>query len=219
MRYYPIQLDIQNQPVLVVGGGPVGTRKVNTLLECGAKVTVVSPRVSPALQSLAAAGRIELKQRDYRSADQQGMTLVLGATDDEDLNLRISRDAEANRIPCNIADRPRVCSFILPSVVQRGDLIITISTSGRSPALAKKLRRRLEGQFGEEYAALVQLMGAIRERLLSGEHAPEAHKPIFEKLVDSDLGAMIREGRTGEIDALLVDLLGPGYSYRELMSK
>jgi precorrin-2 dehydrogenase/sirohydrochlorin ferrochelatase len=218
MRYYPIQLDIQNQPVLVIGGGSVGTRKVNTLLECGASVTVVSPQVSAALQALAADGRIVFKQRDYRSSDQQGMTLVLGATDDEALNHRISRDARKNRIPCNIADRPQACSFILPSIVRRGDLIITISTSGGSPALAKHLRKRLEGQFGEEYAALVQLMRAIRRRLLAGEHAPEAHKPIFEKLIESDIGAMIRDGRIADIDALLTGVLGPGYRYEELMS-
>lgn len=218
MRYYPIQLDVQNRPCLVVGGGAVGTRKVNTLLECGARVTVVSQEVSPQLARLAADGRIELLQRPYRGSDLESMVLVIGATDDETLNRQISQDAKANRIPCNIADRPEVCSFILPSIVERGDLIITISTSGKSPALAKSLRRRLEKQFGEEYGEMLMLMGAIRRKLLSREHAPEAHKPLFEALIEADLVEMIRDRRTTDIDQLLSKVLGEGYRYQELMS-
>ena len=135
MRYYPVHLDIKNQNCLVVGGGGVGTRKVKTLLECGARVTVVSPDPSQQLAKLASEGSITLTQRIYRSADLDGMFLVIGATDDENLNQQISTDAEKSNILCNIADRPEVCNFILPSIVRRGDLVITISTSGKSPAL------------------------------------------------------------------------------------
>lgn len=219
MRYYPIQLDIKNRPCLVVGGGTVGTRKVGTLLKCGAQVTVVSPEVSPQIEKLAADGRIVLEIRKYRRSDINGMVLVMGATNDESLNHQISTEAQAEQIPCNIADRPGVCSFILPSIVERGDLIITISTSGKSPALAKSLRRELEKQFGDEYARLLVLMGAIRGRLLSEAHAPEAHKPLFEALINANLVAMIRERRTADIDQLLLKVLGEGYRYQELMSE
>ena len=154
MRYYPIHLDIQNRNCLVVGGGGVGTRKVDNLLKCGARVNVVSPEISSKLQDLSKSERLTLRFRHYRSTDLEGMFLVIGATDDDALNRQVSRDAEARNTLCNIADRPEVCNFILPSIVRRDDLVITISTSGRSPALAKKLRKRLERQFGLEYSDL-----------------------------------------------------------------
>ncbi|MBW2582186.1 MAG: bifunctional precorrin-2 dehydrogenase/sirohydrochlorin ferrochelatase, partial [Deltaproteobacteria bacterium] len=182
MRYYPVHLDIQNRNVLVVGGGSVGTRKVKTLLDCGARVTVVSPEVSRQLRELAASGDIILAERSYQSEDLTGVFVVIGATDDERLNQQISSDADRLNTLCNIADRPEVSNFILPSIVQRDDLVITISTSGQSPALAKKLRKTLENQFGEEYGTLLQLMGAIRKKLLQ-----QAHKPLFEQLINSDL--------------------------------
>jgi precorrin-2 dehydrogenase/sirohydrochlorin ferrochelatase len=217
MRYYPINLDIRNRNALVVGGGGVGSRKVKTLLSCGARVTVVSREVSDPLKDLAASGKIKLEQRSYRSADLDGMFLVIGATNDEKLNRRISSDAEQLNTLCNIADRPEVCNFILPSIVQRDDLVIAISTSGKSPALAKKLRKTLETQFGEEYGVLLKLMGAIRKKLLQQAHEPEVHKPLFEQLINGDLIGMIQTNKTEDINALLFDILGEGYTFEELM--
>ncbi len=217
MKYYPVHLDINNRNVLVVGGGSVGTRKVKTLLDCGARVTVISPEVSQQLRELAASGNIILAERSYQSEDLNDVFLVIGATDDEKLNQQISRDADRLNTLCNIADRPEVCNFILPSIVQRDNLVITISTSGKSPALAKKLRQALENQFGEEYGTLLQLMGAIRKKLLQQAHKPEAHKPLFERLINSDLIVMIQAGKTEEINTLLFDILGEGYNFEELM--
>ncbi len=217
MRYYPIHLDIQNRNCLVVGGGGVGTRKVMTLLKCGAIVTVVSPEISELLQKHAESAALTLKPRPYRTEDLAGMFLVIGASDDETLNRKISSDAERRNILCNIADRPDVCNFILPSIVRRNDLVITISTSGRSPALAKNLRKKLERQFGEEYGVFLQLMGGIRNQLLSQAHEPEFHKPLFEQLIDSDLMTMIQEAKTEDINALLFEILGDGYRYEELI--
>ena len=219
MRYYPINLDIQNRNCLVVGGGGVGTRKVRTLLDCGARVTVVSREVSDRLQDLASSGEIELEQRAYRSDDLSGMFLVIGATNDEKLNRQISSDADRLNTLCNIADRPEVCNFILPAIVHRDDLVITISTSGQSPALAKKLRKTLENQFGEEYGVLLRLMGAIRKKLLRQAHQPEVHKPLFEHLIDSDLIGMIQANKIEDINRLLFDILGEGYKFEELVEK
>ena len=219
MRYYPIHLDIQNRNCLVVGGGGVGTRKVTTLLNCGAKVTVVSPEISQRLHNLAETAPLTLKSRPYRCADLEGMFLVIGATDDETLNAQISSDAERRNTLCNIADRPEKCNFILPSILRRDDLVITISTSGRSPALAKKLRKTLERRFGPEYGDFLKLMGAIRSKLLSQAHEPEAHKPLFEQLIDSNLIALIQAGKTEDINALLAKILGDGYRFEELMHK
>jgi precorrin-2 dehydrogenase/sirohydrochlorin ferrochelatase len=219
MRYFPIQLDIHGRPCLVVGGGRVGTRKAKSLISCGGHVTVVSLSVTDELRALAAAGDLTLLQREYDHLDLQGMFLVMGATDDETLNRRIRTDAERLKILCNIADRPEQCDFILPAVVQRGDLVLTVSTSGRSPALAKKLRKDLQVQFGHEYTVFLSLMGAIRERLLADAHAPEEHKPIFERLIHSDILAWIREGRRSDIDRLLAEILGDGWRADELLAK
>jgi len=217
MRYYPVHLDIKNRNCLVVGGGAVGTRKVNTLLACGARVTVVSPDPAQQLKKMAAEGSITLKERAYRTVDLKDMFLVIGATDDEMLNRQISEEAEQIGILCNIADRPEACNFILPSVVQRGDLVITISTSGQSPALAKRLRRKLEAQFGEEYADFLLLMGAIRKKLLSQAHEPEAHKALFNQLIDSDLIELLRTGQRKQLNLLLYKILGEGYRIEELL--
>jgi len=219
MRYFPIQLDIRGRRCLVVGGGRVGTRKAQSLLSCGGRVTVVSPEVTDVLRDLATRSGLSLLQREYDSLDLQGMFLVMGATDDEALNRRIRSDAERQEILCNIADRPEQCDFILPAVVQRGDLVITVSTSGRSPALAKKLRKDLQAQFGDEYTVFLDLMGAIRKRLLAEAHAPEEHKPIFERLVHSDILAWIREGRRHDIDRLLADVLGEGWRSEDLLAQ
>jgi precorrin-2 dehydrogenase/sirohydrochlorin ferrochelatase len=219
MKYYPVHLDIQNRNCLVVGGGGVGTRKVKTLLDCGARVTVVSPEISPQLRELAASGDIILKERSYQSDDLSNMFLVIGATDDEKLNKQLSSDAGRLNMLCNIADRPEVCNFILPSIVHRDDLVITVSTSGQSPAMAKKLRKSLENQFGKEYGILLRLMGAIRKKLLQQAHAPEVHKPLFEQLINSELIEMIQEGEVEKIDALLLKVLGEGYKFEELMKR
>ena len=217
MKYYPIHLDIKDRNCLVVGGGAVGTRKVNTLLECGARVSVVGPDPTPQLCRLASEESITLKKRAYRSDDLGGMFLVIGATDDEALNRRISEDAEQSQILCNIADRPEVCNFILPSIIRRGDLVITISTSGKSPALAKHLRQELQTQFGREYADFLILMGAIRQKLLGQAHEPEAHKALFNQLIESDLLQFIRAGKTDEINSLLHKILGKGYKIETLL--
>ena len=217
MRYYPVNLNIRDRRCLVVGGGAVGTRKVFGLLECGAHVTVVSPEVSDRMVDLAREGKIRLALRPFRKSDLEDVFLVIGATDDEALNRRVHRHAEKRGLLCNIADRPEICNFILPSVVRRGALTISISTSGRSPAMAKKLRKEVELQFGEEYNVLLQLMGAIRKKLLSQAHAPEAHKPLFESLLNAGLIELVRDDRREEINRLLGDVLGKEFTYETLL--
>lgn len=217
MRYYPVNLDIQGRPCLVVGGGRVGARKVDTLLRCGAIVTVVSPEVTPSLDRLAEEGAIVLERREYRSSDIEGRFLIIGATDDEGLNRQIHADAERLNLLCNIADRPEICNFILPAIVRRGDFMMAISTAGKSPAFAKHMRQRLEAQFGPEYGKLLDLMGAVRQKLLAEAHEPEAHKPLFERLIDGDLLELVKTGEKHRIDRLLEEVLGPGYRYDQLM--
>lgn len=203
----------------MVGGGQVGTRKVKTLLQCGARVMVISPEVTSALSELADQGRIELELRAYRSTDLDKAFLVIGATDDQMLNRQIHRDAEAAQRLCNIADQPALCNFVLPSIINQGDLSIAISTAGKSPAFAKHLRRQMTDQFGPEYGQMLELMGAIRQRLLAGKHAPEQHKPLFEQLIQCRLLEMIKERDQRGINVLLQKVLGPEFVYEKLMEK
>ena len=219
MRYYPVNLDLQDRNCLVVGGGTVATRKVLTLLKCGARVTVVSPDIGDDLSKLARDGAIILKNRGYRRLDVNHMFLVIGATDDKDLNRQIFNEADARGKLCNIADQPEACNFILPSVVHQGDLVIAISTSGKSPAFAKYLRKDLERKFGKEYADFLQLMGAVREKLLDAEHAPEIHKKKFEDLIHKGLIDLIKTRQIDAIDTLLREILGNGYEYKSLMNQ
>jgi len=218
MRYYPVNLDIRNRNCLVVGGGEVGTRKVMTLLDCGAKVVVVSPAVTEKIMALANQGLIKLERRGFEPTDLDQMFLVIGATDNPELNRQIHTAAERLGMLCNIADRPEVCNFILPAIVNRGDLIIAISTSGKSPAFAKKMRKDLEKKFGTEYAEFLTLMGGIRSRLLSEDHEPEAHKHLFENLIKRDLVTLIKHRDIAAIDSLLFEILGEGYIFDELMA-
>lgn len=217
MRYYPINLDVRGRQCLVVGGGRVGARKVDTLCQCGATVTVVSTDILPTLIQLAADRAIILKQRPYRSSDVDGMFLVIGATDDETLNRQIHADAERQNRLCNIADRPEICNFILPAIVRRGDFVVAISTAGKSPAFAKHIRKKIETQYGPEYGTLLDLMGAIRTRLLANAHEPEVHKPLFEQLIAGDLLGLVKDQKIAQIDDLMQRVLGPGYYYGLLM--
>jgi len=218
MKYYPVNLDIRNRKCLVVGGGAVGTRKVMTLLDCGAKVIVVSNEVTQQVFELADNGSIVLKNRPFQISDLHKMFLVIGATDNPELNRQIHSEAERLGMLCNIADRPEVCNFILPAIVNRGDLIIAISTSGKSPAFAKKIRKDLEKEFGTEYEEFLKLMGRIRNKLLSQDHEPEVHKPLFENLIQRNLVKMIKDRDIAAVDSLLFEILGEGYIFDELMA-
>jgi precorrin-2 dehydrogenase/sirohydrochlorin ferrochelatase len=219
MKYYPVNLDIQNKACLVVGGGSVGTRKVKTLVKCGAGVTVVSPDMSFELKSMGDHKKIKLKNRVYETKDLQGMFLVIGATGNETVNRKISEDAGRLNMLCNIADVPDACNFILPAFVEQGDLVISVSTSGKSPAFAKKLKTDLEKTFGEEYAIFLELMGAIRKKLLSEKHAPEAHKHLFDRLIENNLPELIKQRKNDDINSLLYDVLGEGYDFEKMVNK
>jgi precorrin-2 dehydrogenase / sirohydrochlorin ferrochelatase len=217
MRYYPVYLNIAGRSCLVVGGGSVGTRKVESLLLCGAAVTVISPQVSERLAELARQGQIVLKQRDYHDSDGDDAFLVVGATDNQVLNRQLHRKCEERGHLCNIVDQPELCSFVVPSVIRQGDLSIAVSTAGKSPALARHLRRQLQAMFGPEYGTFVDLMGAIRAKLQARGHAPERHKALFEQLIRSDLLQLIKQEDHRGINTVLNRILGPDFRVQDLM--
>ena len=219
MKYYPVNLNIRDRQCLVVGGGGGASRKVKSLLDCGAVITVVSPAFTNTLENMADHPQVHLLRRPYQSTDLEGKFLVIGATDDMTLNRRISADAETRQMLCNIADVPEECNFILPSVIRQGDFVLTISTSGKSPAFAKHLRRQMQNQFGVEYDRFLQLMGSIRKRLLAEEHAPEAHKHLFKQLIENNLLEMIRKNDIAAINQVLYNVLGDGFDYNTLINE
>jgi precorrin-2 dehydrogenase len=217
MKYYPLNLNIKNRNCLVVGGGPVGARKASTLLKCGAVTTVISPEFSSAFDGIDKKG-VTLLQKKYHKDDINNMFLVIGTTNDAGLNLNISKDARERGILCNIADNLEESDFILPSIVDRDDLLITISTSGKSPALAKRIKETLKNEFGDEYAEFLLIMGSIRKNLLSQNHAPDEHKIIFQKLINSELLTTIKNKDYSKTNDLLQKLLGREYTYENLLS-
>jgi precorrin-2 dehydrogenase / sirohydrochlorin ferrochelatase len=218
MEYYPIYLNIKKRKCVVVGGGKVGERKVLTLLECGTKVTVISPEITPKLTELAENGCIGWIRRPYKASDIEDAFIIFCATDDESLNREIHRDAGKLSRLCNIADQPEACDFIVPSIIHRGDLVLTISTSGKSPAYAKKLKQSLEAQFGQEHADFLRLMGAIREKILSENRTSKNNKALFEQLTDAGIIDLIRKNDYRGINSALLKILGRGYDFKALMN-
>jgi precorrin-2 dehydrogenase/sirohydrochlorin ferrochelatase len=216
MKYYPVFLRVAGRPCLVIGGGPVGQQKTQSLLRAGAQVTVISPNLTPALSTFAAAARIQHHQRPYASGDLHGFFLAYAATGDERLHTQIARDAREAGVLFNVVDRPQLCDFIAPSVMERGDLLIATSTSGASPALAKRIRQDLEGMFGAEYDLALQLLGRLRERLVRRRLTLPQRQRIFTSLVDSPLLDYLRTHQTTEIDRLLAATVGTGVSLASL---
>lgn len=218
MKYYPINLDVRNKNCLIAGGGAVGTRKALTLLQCGAIVTIVSPEVSEKLEELALSGNVKLIKRGYASGDLKGMFLAISASDNRKVNQMVYEDAVSCNVLCNVADIPDACHFTLPSVITRGDLTITISSSGKSPALSRKLRIELEKIFGKEYAECLQLMGAIRTKLLKKSHDPDNHRHLFRNILDKGLVEMIKHNNIKAVNELMFDVFGKGYTWELLMN-
>ena len=216
MRYYPIFLKVAERPCLVVGGGEVGARKVKTLLDCGASVGIVSPEVGEWLEEKIQQGVINLVGSHYEEQQLEGCFLVIAATDDMELNRRIARDADKRGVICNVVDFPQEGNFILPALVQRGPLTLAISTSGKSPALARKLRQDLEQHYGMEYVDFLEIMGAVRSRLLKESQDSEANKEKFDQLVQSELLELVRVRDLEGVENILRAVLGSDYSLKEL---
>jgi precorrin-2 dehydrogenase/sirohydrochlorin ferrochelatase len=164
---------------LVVGAGPVGEAKIEGLLASGAAVRVLAPQATPAVEYWARSGRIVWDARTFEPADLEGTFLVVAATSSVEVNDSVFREAQRRGVLCNVVNDPEHCDFYYPAVVRRGDLQIAISTSGRSPALAQRLRRELEEQFGPEYEAWIEHLGQKRKELLSHEMDPEERRRLL----------------------------------------
>jgi len=204
MTLFPAFLKLHNRPVLVVGGGAIAASKIPGLLEAGARVTVVAPQLSPKLVEWIREHEISWLPKSFEPEDLNGMFLVVAATSLPDVNASVFLEADKRRILCNAVDDIDHCHFYYGAIVQRGDLQIAISTNGKSPALAQRLRKELEQQFTPEYAAWLDWLGAAREVLRAQSSDPEttkrwlhllASRPMFDRFLQdtrdpaSDKGA------------------------------
>lgn len=210
MRPYPVMMNLEDKRVIVVGGGRVATRKVMSLLESGASVTVVSPKLDPELERLVAGQRIEWIPEPFEESvlDRYPQTtLVFGTTDRRDVNLTIYQSASDRKIPCNIADVPDLCTFIVPAVITQGDLMIAVSTGGASPALARRIRENLERQYGPEYGEMTRLLGELRKMVLRGGNSSDENKKLFLEIVDSGILNALKEGDREQVLSILRDIL------------
>ncbi|MEW5807381.1 MAG: bifunctional precorrin-2 dehydrogenase/sirohydrochlorin ferrochelatase [Acidobacteriota bacterium] len=198
MKYYPVFLDIRGKSCLVVGGGNVARRKVKSLLDAGAVVKVISPELISSLKSLVENGKIKYLKREFRKEDLKGSAIVIVATGDRELNWKIYREATRFNILCNVVDDPELCHFTVPSSISRGDLQIAVSTSGKSPTLAREIRKKLEKIFGREYEKYLNLMGEIRTEVLQQVASPAKRKKIFDALSRSRILSHLKRGKMRE---------------------
>ncbi len=216
MRYFPINLDIRGKPVVVVGGGAVASRKCLALLAAGARVTVVSPTLAKSLKESVEKEEVTYLARNYARGDLRGAFLVFAAAANRAVNGAVAEEAKENGILVDVADAPDQGDFISPAVLSRGDLQITVSTGGKSPALAAGLRRELEGRYGPEFAELIKILGRVREKLLTEKSGNSYNNMILSTLVAQDLPRFIKNGSITDIDHLLLKICGPGFSLAEL---
>ena len=207
MAYYPIFLSLTGRRIVVIGGGNVAQAKVQGLLNADADdVTVISPDLTPALQQLSSSGHITWRQGEYRDGDIEGFDLCFVATDDGTVNSAVAAEARRRRILINAADDPAFCDFILPSVVRRGKIVVAASTSGTSPAMARRLREDLSTFLTPDYEALADLLAEVRLGLR--QRNLRVDPDTWSRAIDEPLRDLLRAGRTDEARARLIESLG-----------
>jgi precorrin-2 dehydrogenase len=207
MKYYPVFLDVRERPCVVMGGGQVAERKAIALFDAGAELTIVSPSLTPALRELAGKGKITHHQKDFEEQDIAGAYLVIAATNDAVVNEAVARACRKHGILVNAATSPDEGTFVVPSVVERGDLLIAISTCGDSPALARKVREELERAYGPEYGVFLEKMANLRRRLLTEVAEEDVRRKVYQAVVDSDVLSMLKAGQTHGADMRIAEIV------------
>jgi precorrin-2 dehydrogenase/sirohydrochlorin ferrochelatase len=206
--YYPIYVQLREQACVVVGGGKIAEGKVEGLLAAEARVTVIAPELTPQLHKLAQEKQIAYFARTYQPGDLAGAFMVICATDRAEINHQVWQEASANRQLVNVVDDTPRCNFIAPSILRKGDLTIAISTSGKAPALAVRLKERLQREIGPEYERFLELAGALREPL--AQHIPdfETRKALWYELVDSEILDALARGEEALAREIISQVVG-----------
>jgi precorrin-2 dehydrogenase/sirohydrochlorin ferrochelatase len=213
VKHYPVFLNVQSKSCLVVGGGRVAERKVLMLLKAGCHVTVWSTQLTGRLVALAKKGVIAYRPEYYKRRSLGKYHIVIAATDDPQVQEAISAASHKERVLVNVVDRPELSDFIAPSVLTRGDLTVAISTGGASPAMAKRIRHQLEPLFGQEYALALKILSRLRARLSS---RVTRRQGLLRTIVGSPFLERVKEGKLGDVDRILTEVCGPGFTLKEL---
>lgn len=212
MRYFPAFLDLAGRPVLVVGGGAVAARKVRLLRDAGARVTVVARRLGAELADLARETEIAVIQRGFTAGDVLGKTLAVAATDEPEVNRRVAEAGEAAGVPVNTVDDAALSTFIFPAIVQRGEVVVAISSSGAAPVLARRLRARIEEILPQGLGALARFSRRLRERVRRRVGDPARRLRIWEEAIEGPVAEAVFAGREAEAEAHLERLIDGGVS-------
>ncbi len=204
--YYPVFLDLRGRPCVIIGGGAVAERKVEGFLECGARVTVVSPDLATNLERRASKAEIRWCRRDYVEGDLKGAFLVIAATDRADINHAVAQEAEREAVILNVVDQPALCTFIAPAILRRGDVTLAMSTGGASPALARKLREVLETSEALEYAVLAPILARARKEIQ--RRGVKVQPDTWQSAISLELVKLVNSGQAEEaLTQLLTRLL------------
>lgn len=208
MKYYPVYLDVRERPCLIIGGGQVAERKALSLLEAGADVTVVSPSLTSKLRELSGSGKIRHLLKTFEDKDLAGAFLVISATDSPEVNSAVGRLCRKKNILVNVAAPPEESCFIVPSVVERGDLMIAVSTGGASPSLSRKVRRELEDKYGPEYEVLLVKLAAVRKRLMEEVADETRRRDALQAIVESDVIELLKQNKTHDAERRIREIAG-----------
>ena len=193
---FPMFLKLAGQTCLVIGAGCIAEAKLLQLLGTGAQIHVVAPEATPLIQQWANEGKLRWERRAFEERDLERVFLVVACTSSTALNSRIFQAAKQYQILCNVVNAPELCDFFYPAIVKRGDLQIAISTSGRSPALASRIRQQLETQFGPEYEGLLRRLGTIRTKLFSRNIDPERRRNLLRRIAERGFSHRLAERPT-----------------------
>ncbi len=210
MDYLPIFLDVKTRLCIVVGGGEIASRKVALLQNAGAQIRVIAPVLGVSLTELKVQGAIEHAAREYRQGDLAGARLVIAATDDAEVNRRVSEEAQAHGIPVNVVDQPELCSFIMPSIIDRSPVIAAVSTSGASPVLARLIRGRLESLIPAGYGRLAELASRFRDRVKARFTSPTDRRRFWEEVLQGGVAERVFSGHHEEANNLMEQALETG---------
>lgn len=194
MRYFPINVDIQNKRCALIGGGNVAYRKALSLLKAGADIRLIAPEINNGVSRLVDNEALNWIKRTYQPGDLEGVALAIVAVDDPTVGKKVSEEAKRLNVLINVADIPEQCTFTLSSFIERGDLLVTISTGGKCPAFSRHMRLKLEEVIDDAYGDLLNILGDAREKMLEAGLSSDNCRDSLNKIIDSDILSFLRDG-------------------------
>lgn len=208
MVFYPINLNIKDKKCVVIGGGIIATRKIKSLLAAQAQVFVISPQVTSIIQTLIDNQKINYIARDYQAGDIKGCFLVICATNNKAVNKMIAEEAESLGLLFNVIDDSTDSNFTVPAVIRRNDLLLTVSTNGKSPAVAKQIKAELSLIYGEEYGYFLNLIAKYRQELKTKVKTSKERECFWRDNLNKDILTLLKEGKLDEAEAKIKDAIG-----------